>query len=211
MMADPSEISLMVQEGNFKEVERLAQEALDDGLSAQDILNGSLIAGMSVIGDRFKRNECFVPTVLLAARAMKAGMALLKPILVDTGVESIGKVVLGTVKGDQHDIGKNLVGMMLEGAGFEVIDLGTDTPSEKFVEMVREKKADIVGMSALLTTTMPGMKTTIEALKSAGLTVRTMIGGALVTQRFADEINADAFGKDAAVAVEKAKELIRKG
>jgi 5-methyltetrahydrofolate--homocysteine methyltransferase len=184
---------------------------LDEGLSAQDILNGGLIAGMSVIGERFKRNECFVPTVLLAARAMKAGMAILKPILADTGVESIGKVVLGTVKGDQHDIGKNLVGMMLEGAGFEVIDLGTDTPSEKFVEMAREKKADIVGMSALLTTTMPGMKTTIEALKSAGLTVRTMIGGALVTQRYADEINADAFGKDAAVAVEKAKELIRKG
>ncbi len=210
MMADLSEISLMVQEGNFKEVERLTQEALQEGLSAQDILNGGLIAGMSVIGERFKRNECFVPTVLLAARAMKAGMALLKPILVDTGVESIGKVVLGTVKGDQHDIGKNLVGMMLEGAGFEVIDLGTDTPSEKFVEMAREKKADIVGMSALLTTTMPGMKTTIEALKSAGLTVRTMIGGALVTQRYADEINADAFGKDAAVAVEKAKELIGK-
>lgn len=211
MAADPNEISLMVQEGNFKEVERLTQEALQEGLSAQDVLNGGLIAGMDVIGERFKRNECFVPTVLLAARAMKAGMTLLKPILVDTGVESIGKVVLGTVKGDQHDIGKNLVGMMLEGAGFEVIDLGTDTPSEKFVEMAREKKADIVGMSALLTTTMPGMKTTIEALKSAGLTVRTMIGGALVTQRFAEEINADAFGKDAAVAVEKAKELIRKG
>ncbi len=210
MMADLSGISLMVQEGNFKEVERLTQEALQEGLSAQDILNGGLIAGMSVIGERFKRNECFVPTVLLAARAMKMGMALLKPILADTGVESIGKVVLGTVKGDQHDIGKNLVGMMLEGAGFEVIDLGTDTPSEKFVEMAREKKADIVGMSALLTTTMPGMKTTIEALKSAGLTVRTMIGGALVTQRYADEINADAFGKDAAVAVEKAKELIGK-
>ncbi len=210
MMADLSGISLMVQEGNFKEVERLTQEALQEGLSAQDILNGGLIAGMSVIGERFKRNECFVPTVLLAARAMKAGMALLKPILADTGVESIGKVVLGTVKGDQHDIGKNLVGMMLEGAGFEVIDLGTDTPSEEFVEMAREKKADIVGMSALLTTTMPGMKTTIEALKSAGLTVRTMIGGALVTQRYADEINADAFGKDAAVAVEKAKELIGK-
>ena len=210
-MADLKEISLMVQEGNFKEVERLTQEALDKGRLAQDILNGGLIAGMSVIGERFKRNECFVPAVLLAARAMKAGMALLRPILTDTGIEFIGKVVLGTVKGDQHDIGKNLVGMMLEGAGFEVIDLGTDTPSEKFVETVREKKADIVGISALLTTTMPQMKTTIEALKSAELTVKTMIGGALVTQRFADEINADGFGKDAAVAVEKAKELIGKG
>ncbi len=210
-MAGLEEISLMVQEGNFKEVERLTQEALDKGRLAQDILNGGLIAGMSVIGERFKRNECFVPAVLLAARAMKAGMALLRPILTDTGIEFIGKVVLGTVKGDQHDIGKNLVGMMLEGAGFEVIDLGTDTPSEKFVETVREKKADIVGISALLTTTMPQMKTTIEALKSAELTVKTMIGGALVTQRFADEINADGFGKDAAVAVEKAKELIGKG
>ncbi len=210
-MAGLEEISLMVQEGNFKEVERLTQEALDKGRLAQDILNGGLIAGMSVIGERFKRNECFVPAVLLAARAMKAGMALLRPILTDTGIEFIGKVVLGTVKGDQHDIGKNLVGMMLEGAGFEVIDLGTDTTSEKFVETARDKKADIVGMSALLTTTMPNMKTTIEALKSAGLTVKTMIGGALVTQRFADEINADGFGKDAAVAVEKAKELIEKG
>jgi len=200
----------MVQEGNFKEVERLTQEALEEGRSAQDILNGGLIEGMSVIGERFKKNECFVPAVLLAARAMKAGMALLRPILVDTGVEFIGRVVLGTVKGDQHDIGKNLVGMMLEGAGFEVIDLGSDTPSETFVETAREKKADIVGMSALLTTTMPYMKTTIEALKSAGLTVKTMIGGALVTQRFADEINADAYGKDAAVAVERAKELIGK-
>jgi 5-methyltetrahydrofolate--homocysteine methyltransferase len=209
-MADLTKISLMVQEGNFKEVERLTQEALDEGRSAQDILNGGLIEGMSVIGERFKRNECFVPAVLLAARAMKAGMALLRPILVDTGVEFIGRVVLGTVKGDQHDIGKNLVGMMLEGAGFEVIDLGSDTPSETFVETAREKKADIVGMSALLTTTMPYMKTTIEALKSAGLTVKTMIGGALVTQRFADEINADAYGKDAAVAVERAKELIGK-
>jgi 5-methyltetrahydrofolate--homocysteine methyltransferase len=209
-MADLTKISLMVQEGNFKEVERLTQEALEEGRSAQDILNGGLIEGMSVMGERFKKNECFVPAVLLAARAMKAGMALLRPILVDTGVEFIGRVVLGTVKGDQHDIGKNLVGMMLEGAGFEVIDLGSDTPSETFVETAREKKADIVGMSALLTTTMPYMKTTIEALKSAGLTVKTMIGGALVTQRFADEINADAYGKDAAVAVERAKELIGK-
>jgi 5-methyltetrahydrofolate--homocysteine methyltransferase len=207
-MTDLQEMSLMVQEGNFREVERLTREALQEGLSAEDILNGGLIAGMSVIGERFKKNECYVPEVLLAARAMKAGTALLKPILADTGAEPVGRVVLGTVKGDQHDIGKNLVGMMLEGAGFEVIDLGTDTPSEKFVEAAKEKKADIVGMSALLTTTMPSMKTTIEALKKAGLTVRTMVGGAPITQRFADEIKADAFGRDAAVAVEAAKELI---
>ena len=209
-MADLNQMSLMVEKGNFKEVERLMQEALNEGLSAQDILNGGLIAGMNVVGGRFKKNEIFVPEVMLAARAMKAGMVLLKPIMADTGAEPIGRVVLGTVKGDQHDIGKNLVGMLLEGAGFEVIDLGTDTPSEKFLEAAKEKKADIVGMSTLLTTTMPNMKTTIEALKSAGLTVRTMIGGAPVTQRFADEIKADAFGKDAAVAVEKAKELIGK-
>ena len=209
-MADLNQMSLMVEKGNFKEVERLMQEALNEGLSAQDILNGGLIAGMNVVGGRFKKNEIFVPEVMLAARAMKAGMVLLKPIMADTGAEPIGRVVLGTVKGDQHDIGKNLVGMLLEGAGFEVIDLGTDTPSEKFLEAAKEKKADIVGMSTLLTTTMPNMKTTIKALKSAGLTVRTMIGGAPVTQRFADEIKADAFGKDAAVAVEKAKELIGK-
>lgn len=208
MMADLNEISLMVQTGNFKEVERLTREALQGGVSAQDVLDGGLIVGMSVIGERFKKNEIYVPEVLLAARAMKAGMGLLKPILVDTGVEPIGRVVLGTVKGDQHDIGKNLVGMMLEGAGFEVIDLGVDTTSEKFVEAAKEKRADIVGMSALLTTTMPHMKRVIEALKSGGVTVKTMVGGAPVTQRFADEIRADAFGSDAAVAVDKAKELI---
>ena len=210
MMADLNEISLMVQKGNFKEVERLTREALQEGVSAQDILDGGLIAGMSVIGERFKRNEIYVPEVLLAARAMKSGMGLLKPILADTGVEPVGRVVLGTVKGDQHDIGKNLVGMMLEGAGFEVIDLGVDTPSEKFVEAAKEKKADIVGISALLTTTMSHMKTTIEDLKSSGVTIKTMVGGAPVTQRFADEIRADAFGRDAAVAVDKAKELIGK-
>ncbi|NIS61246.1 MAG: cobalamin-binding protein [Proteobacteria bacterium] len=209
-MADLNEISLLVQKGNFKEVERLTREALQEGVSAQDILDGGLIAAMSVIGERFKRNEIYVPEVLLAARAMKAGMGLLKPILADTGVEPVGRVVLGTVKGDQHDIGKNLVGMMLEGAGFEVIDLGVDTPTERFVEAAREKRADIVGMSALLTTTMPHMKAVIEALESGRVMVKTMVGGAPVTQRFADEIRADAFGRDAAVAVEKAKELIEK-
>ena len=209
-MADLNEMSLMVQKGNFKEVERLTQQALDEGLPAQDILQGGLIAGMSVVGGRFKKNEIYVPEVLFSARAMKAGMALLKPILADTGAEPVGRVVLGTVKGDQHDIGKNLVGMMLEGAGFEVIDLGVDTPGEKFVEAAKENRADIVGMSALLTTTMPHMKTIIEALKSAGLTVKTMVGGAPVTQRFADEIKADAFGKDGALAVDKAKELLEK-
>lgn len=209
-MADLKEMSLMVQKGDFRGVERLTREALNEGLSAQDILQGGLIAGMNVIGERFKKNEIFVPGVLWAARAMKAGMALLRPILAETGVKPVGKVVLGTVEGDQHDIGKNLVGMMLEGAGFEVIDLGVDTSSGKFVKAAKEERADIVGMSALLTTTMSHMETTVEALKSAGLTVKTLVGGAPVTQRFADEINADGYGKDGAVAVEKAKELLGK-
>ncbi len=209
-MANLKEMSLLVQKGDFKEVERLTQDALNEGLSAQDILEGGLIEGMSVVGERFKKNEIYVPEVLLAARAMKSGMALLKPILADTGVEPVGRVVLGTVKGDQHDIGKNLVGMMLEGAGFEVIDLGVDASTEKFVDAAKEKRADIVGMSALLTTTMSHMKANIEALRAAGLTVKTMVGGAPITQRFADEIKADAYGKDAALAVEKAKELLGK-
>ncbi|MCK5552774.1 MAG: corrinoid protein, partial [Deltaproteobacteria bacterium] len=197
-------------EGNFKEVERLTLEALDEGLPAQDILGGGLIAGMNVVGEQFKKGEIFVPGVLLAARAMKAGMAYLRPILADTGAKPVGRVVLGTVEGDTHDIGKTVVGMMLEGAGFEVIDLGVDTPSEKFVEAATEEKADIVGMSALLTTTMSHMKGTIEALKSAGLGVKTLVGGPPVTQRFAKEIKADAYAGDAALAVEKAKELLEK-
>jgi len=209
-MADLNEMSLMVQKGNFKEVERLTKEALDENQAPSTVLEQGLIAGMNVIGERFKRNECFVPEVLLSARAMKAGMAILKPLLADTGVKPIAKVVLGTVKGDQHDIGKNLVGMMLEGAGFEVFDLGVNTPKERFVEAAKEKSADIVAMSALLTTTMPQMKGVIEALKSEGLSVKIMVGGAPVTQGFADEIQADGFGKDGALAVEKAKELIAK-
>lgn len=209
-MADLNEMSLMVQKGNFKEVERLTKEALDENQAPSTVLEQGLIAGMNVIGERFKRNECFVPEVLLSARAMKAGMAILKPLLADTGVKPIAKVVLGTVKGDQHDIGKNLVGMMLEGAGFEVFDLGVNTPKERFVEAAKEKSADIVAMSALLTTTMPQMKGVIEALKSEGLSVKIMVGGAPVTQGFADEIQADGFGKDGALAVEKAKELIEK-
>jgi 5-methyltetrahydrofolate--homocysteine methyltransferase len=209
-MADLNLMSLMVRKGNFKEVERLTLEALDEGLPAQDILDGGLIAGMNVVGEQFKKGEIFVPGVLLAARAMKAGMAYLRPILADIGAKPVGRVVLGTVEGDQHDIGKTVVGMMLEGAGFEVIDLGVDTHSEKFVEAATEEKADIVGMSALLTTTMSHMKGTIEALKSAGLTVKTLVGGAPVTQRFAKGIKADAYAEDAAVAVEKAKELLEK-
>jgi 5-methyltetrahydrofolate--homocysteine methyltransferase len=209
-MVDFNEMSLMVQKGDFKEVERLTKEALEKGAPAREILDKGLVSGMAVIGERFKKNECYVPEVLLSARAMKAGTAILKPVLTATGVKPMGRVVLGTVKGDQHDIGKNLVGMMLEGAGFEVIDLGVDTLPEKFVEAAKEKKPEIVAMSALLTTTMIHMKTTIEALKAAGLNVKTMIGGATITQGFADEIKADAYGKDGAIAVERAKELLKK-
>ncbi|RLB03806.1 MAG: cobalamin-binding protein, partial [Deltaproteobacteria bacterium] len=163
---------------------------------------------MNVVGEKFKKLEIFVPQVLLSARAMKAGMEVLRPILAQKKVKATGKVVLGTVRGDQHDIGKNLVGMMLEGAGFEVFDLGVNVPESKFVEAAKEKNADIVGMSALLTTTMPHMKTTIEALRANGLKVKVLVGGAPVTQKFADEIEADAYGANAAEAVEKAKELL---
>jgi len=207
-MADLNQMSEMVQKGNHQEVARLTQEALDESLPVKEILEQGLIAGMAVVGERFKKNEVFVPEVLLAARAMKAGMALLKPILAETGAEPVATVVLGTVKGDQHDIGKNLVGMMLEGAGFEVFDLGVSVEPEKFVEAAKEKKAQLIAMSALLTTTMPNMAKTIEALKGAGIDAKTMIGGAPVTQGYADEIQADGYGDNGTRAVEKAKELI---
>ncbi|HDN84570.1 MAG TPA: cobalamin-binding protein, partial [Candidatus Aerophobetes bacterium] len=162
------------------------------------------------VGDKFKKNEFYVPEVLIAARAMKAGMEIIRPLLTKKGVKGAGKIILGTVRGDLHDIGKNLVGMMLEGAGFEIIDLGVDVPPEKFVEAAREKGADIIGLSALLTTTMPGMKDVIEAIKSSDLKgkLKVMIGGAPVTQDYADEIGADGYAPDAASAVDKAKQLI---
>jgi methylmalonyl-CoA mutase cobalamin-binding domain/chain len=165
---------------------------------------------MGVVGENFKNNVFYVPEVLIAARAMKSGMEILRPKLADAGVEPLGKVALGTVKGDLHDIGKNLVAMMLEGAGFEVIDLGIDVAPEKFIEAVNEQGAQVVAMSALLTTTMPSMKTTIDAMKEAGLEgkVKTLIGGAPVTQRYADEIGADGYARDAASGADKAKELL---
>ncbi len=207
-MADLAQIALLVQEGKHEEVAKLVKQALEEGVPASEILEQGLIAGMNVVGEKFKKLEIFVPQVLLSARAMKAGMEVLRPILAQKKVKATGKVVLGTVRGDQHDIGKNLVGMMLEGAGFEVFDLGVNVPESKFVEAAKEKNADIVGMSALLTTTMPHMKTTIEALRANGLKVKVLVGGAPVTQKFADEIEADAYGANAAEAVEKAKELL---
>jgi len=186
------------------------QKALDEGLSAQEILNDGLIAGMDVVGRDFKAGVLFIPEVLLCARAMHAGLGVLRPLLAEAGAPSLGKMVIGTVAGDLHDIGKNLVSMMLQGAGFEIVDLGTDVSAERFVEAVRAEGAELVGMSALLTTTMPAMKTTIEALVEAGLRerVKVLIGGAPVTARFAKEIGADAYAPDAATAVDTARSLI---
>jgi len=184
--------------------------ALEAGVSAADILNNACIAAMREVGRLFEEGEKFVPEMLISARAMKAGVNLLKPHLTQEDISVVGKVVVGTVRGDLHDIGKNLVHMMLEGTGFEVVDLGTDVAPEKFVGAVQEHEPDIVGMSALLTTTMPAMKTTIEALSEAGLRdrVKVLIGGAPVTQGFADEIGADGFAPDASSATRKAKELL---
>jgi 5-methyltetrahydrofolate--homocysteine methyltransferase len=188
----------------------LVQQALDQEISPAEILNGGLIAGMDKVGKDFKAGELFVPEVLIAARAMHAGMNVLRPLLAESDVPSAGKYVIGTVQGDLHDIGKNLVRMMLEGAGFETIDLGTDVRPEVFVAAVREHQPQLIGMSALLTTTMPGMKATIEALQEAGLrdTVKIMIGGAPVTAAFAEQIGADAYAPDAATAVDVARGLV---
>ncbi len=188
----------------------LVQKALEEKVPVETILREGLIAGMAVIGEQFKNNEVYVPEVLIAARAMKSGMAILKPLLADNKIEPVGTVVIGTVKGDLHDIGKNLVAMMLEGAGFRVIDAGIDVAPEKFIELAKENDADVIGMSALLTTTMPGMKGAIEAIKGTELAdkVKTIIGGAPVTQRYADEIGAGGFAPDAASAVDKTKELL---
>ncbi len=188
----------------------LVQQALDQGMTPAEILNGGLIAGMDEVGKGFKGGELFVPEVLIAARAMHAGMNVLRPLLAESAVLSAGKYVIGTVQGDLHDIGKNLVRMMLEGAGFETIDLGTDIKPDTFVAAVREHQPQLLGMSALLTTTMPGMKATIEALEEAGLrdAVKIMVGGAPVTAAFAEQIGADAYAPDAATAVDVARGLV---
>ena len=196
--------------GDAKECARLTRDGLDEGLPPERLLREGLTAGLAVIGAQFKANEIYVPEVLVAARAMKAGMAVLRPRLAETGARSLGTVVAGTVKGDLHDIGKSIVCMMLEGAGFQVIDLGTNVTPEQFIRAVREHDARLVGMSSLLTTTMLNMAGTIEALKAAGVRerVRVMVGGAPVTQEFAEQIGADAYAENAAAAVEKARELL---
>ena len=209
-MADLNALAENLIKGQAPKVEELVKQAMDEGVSVRDILNEGLIKGMGVVGEKFKNNEFYVPEVLIAARAMKAGMALIRPRLIEEKVEPVGKVSIGTVKGDLHDIGKNLVAMMLEGAGFEVLDLGIDVSPEKFVESVEKEGVQIICMSALLTTTMPSMKTTVDALKESGLAgkARTMIGGAPVTQAYADQIGANGYAPDAATAAETAKELI---
>ncbi len=207
-MAVLEDISTNLQAGQAQKVKDLVQKALDEGVAVEKILNEGLLSGMSIIGAKFKKNEVYVPEVLIAARAMHWGMEVLQPKLVDAGVEPIGKVVLGTVKGDLHDIGKNLVGMMLRGAGFEVIDVGIDVPPEKFVEAAKDNNARIVACSALLTTTMPQMKSVVEAVKTAGIDSKVMIGGAPVTQDYADEIGADGYAPDAASAADLARTMV---
>jgi len=203
------QIASNLYDGEDKEVAALVQQALDEGLEPAGILEGGLIAGMDEVGRDFKAGDLFVPEVLIAARAMHAGMDVLRPLLAETDVMSAGKYVIGTVKGDLHDIGKNLVRMMLEGAGFEMIDLGTDVEPQAFVNAVSEHQPQLLGMSALLTTTMVQMKTTIDALEEAGLrdSVKIMVGGAPVTDAFAKEIGADAYAPDAASAVDVARSL----
>jgi 5-methyltetrahydrofolate--homocysteine methyltransferase len=196
--------------GNVDGVTELTKEALDGGSEAQDILEKGLLSGMDVVGQRFKANELFIPEVLRCAKAMSGAMEILRPLLIESGAAMVGSMLIGTVKGDLHDIGKNLVGMMFEGAGFEVINLGTDVEVQQFVDAVKEHKPSIIGLSALLTTTMPKMGETIIALKEAGIRdqVKVMIGGAPVTVAFAEEIGADGYASNAASAVEKGKELL---
>ena len=208
-MADMLAIAKAVEGGRRKVVDQLVREALAEGVKADVILNEGLVVGMTNLGEQFKNGEVYVPEVLVAARAMKAGTEILKPLLVAENVQSLGTVAIGTVEGDLHDIGKNLVGMMLEGNGFTVVDLGVDVTPDKFVEAVRGG-AQIIGMSALLTTTMPTMGRVIEKLKAEGLRdqVKVMIGGAPITQEYADQIGADGYSTDAASAAELAKTLI---
>jgi len=196
--------------GDAKGCTLLTEVAIQAGHSPQKILTEALVPAMQVVGDKFRCNEVYVPEVLVAARAMKKSLGLLKPLLTQTGAKPVGTAVIGTVKGDLHDIGKNLVGMMLEGAGFEVIDLGADVGPEKFVQAAKDARAQIVGISTLLTTTMLGMKDVLHALERAELRskVKVMVGGAPVTQSFADELGADGYGESAADAVDKAKELL---
>jgi 5-methyltetrahydrofolate--homocysteine methyltransferase len=210
-MVDQEKFYEALCEGSMDKVKDLTEKALNGGETPDKVLKGGLIPAMDRIGVRFRNNEIFIPEVLIAARAMHAGLGVLKPILAKSSASTTTKVVLGTVKGDLHDIGKNLVGMMLEGAGFEVVDLGIDVPPEKFIQSAKETGAKVIGMSALLTTTMMQMKTTVEKVKAEALGVKTVIGGAPVTEEFAKQIGADGYAPDAASAVSKIKEIVKAG
>ena len=207
-MADLKALADAVIKGDQSAAVEITKAALEEGTAAKSILDEGLIAGMDIVGARFKKNEIYIPEVLIAARAMKMAMEVLEPELVRAGVEPVGKLLIGTVQGDLHDIGKNLVAMMLKGAGFQVIDLGVDVRPEKFIEHAKAVGVQLVGMSALLTTTMPGMEKTIKALKDAGISAKIMIGGAPVTQGYADKIGADGYAADAASAVDMVKSLV---
>lgn len=203
-------LATAVIEGHSEQTPELVQQGLDEGLSPKEILDSGLIVGMGEVGARFKRGDMFVPEVLMSAEAMQAGLQVLRPLLAAAGTKLIGKVVLGTVKGDLHDIGKNLVGMMCEGSGFEVIDLGFNVPPERFVDAVKEHQPEVVGLSALLTTTMRAMGYTIKALEEAGLrdSVKVMVGGAPVDAEFAHRIGADGYGSNAVAGQELAQQLV---
>ena len=208
-MADLEALAQAIIGGKAPDAKQLTEQALAEGINPGDVLNNGLVAGMNVVGSKFKNNEFYVPEVLIAARAMKAAMEVLRPQLASSGIVSKGRIAIGTVRGDLHDIGKNLVAMMLEGAGFDIVDLGVDVKPEVFVDTTK-KGIDVIALSALLTTTMPAMKDTIDALKAEGVrgNVKVMIGGAPVTQNYSDEIGADGYSPDAASAVDKAKELL---
>jgi 5-methyltetrahydrofolate--homocysteine methyltransferase len=208
-LIDYAVMNQLLFEGKHKEVRALTEQALAEGRPVDEVLEDGLIAGMRVVGEDFKHNRIFVPEVLLAARAMKAGMEILRPLLTERkDAGSQGTVVMGTVKGDLHDIGKNLVGMMAEGAGFTIVNLGTDTSADEFIAAVNEHGAAILGMSALLTTTMIYMKTVVDAVREKGVNVKIAVGGAPVTEKFAAEIGADGYAADAASAVELFKRLV---
>ncbi len=207
-MADLKALSEAIIKGDQSTAVAVTKSALAEGMAPETILGEGLIAGMNVIGKRFKANEVYIPEVLIAARAMKMAMEVLEPKLVEAGVQPMGKALMGTVQGDLHDIGKNLVVMMLKGAGFEVVDMGVDVSPADFVARVKESGAQVVGLSALLTTTMPAMEKTIQAIREAGLGTKVMVGGAPVTQNFADKIGADGYAPDAASAVDLAKSLL---
>ena len=209
-MVNKEKFYMALSQGKMNEVKELTQEALDNGETAEMILKDGLIHAMDQVGSKFKSGEIYIPEVLIAARAMHAGMDILKPILSKSIGSMVGKVVIGTVKGDLHDIGKNLVVMMLEGGGFDVVDLGIDVPADKFVEAIKAHQPQVVGLSALLTTTMREMKTTIEVIEKAGLRnqVKMIVGGAPLTEKFAREIGADGYAPDAASAVDVVKSLL---